>query len=111
MAVEITGVNATPLSGNKTDNAAPTKKTELNELGIKRTSSDVSSVSAAPVDKITLTKQAEDLRMIENAVFAQTGIDSERVDSLKIEIDAGRYDIDVQRVAEKLIEFESLFVA
>jgi flagellar biosynthesis anti-sigma factor FlgM len=63
------------------------------------------------VDKITLTKQAEDLRMIENAVFAQTGIDSERVDSLKIEIDAGRYDIDVQRVAEKLIEFESLFVA
>jgi len=111
MGVEITGVNAAPLSGNKAENTAPTKKTELNELGIKRAPNDASSVSAAPVDKITLTKQAEDLRMIENAVYAQTGIDSERVDSLKVEIDAGRYDIDVQRVAEKLIEFESLFVA
>jgi negative regulator of flagellin synthesis FlgM len=108
MAVEITGVNTTPLSESKTGN---TKKADLNELVTPRAQNEVNSVPATPADKLTLTKQAEDLLKIEDVVYAQTGIDSDRVDSLKVEIDAGRYDINVQRVAEKLLAFEAQFVA
>lgn len=111
MAVDITGVTTTPLSGNKTGSAKTATSNILapNNQGSERA---VTTNTSAPVtDKVTLTPQAEELRMIEKAVNDQTGIDNERVEHLKLEIDSGRYDINTQRVAEKLIEFEMQFVA
>jgi len=106
MAVEITGVTTTPLSGNKAEksNATPGNTIVSGGQGSETT-------PAIPIDKLTLTKQAEELRMIEKEINNQNGIDSERVESLRLEIDAGKYDIDAQRVAEKLIQFEIQFVA
>jgi negative regulator of flagellin synthesis FlgM len=113
MAVEITGITTTPLSDKKTDDsaAATSNVASRSNQDSERTSNTLTSASANPNDKVTLTQQAEELRMIEKAVNEQTGIDNERVESLKIEIDTGRYDINSERVAEKLIEFETLFVA
>lgn len=109
MAVEITGVTKTLLSGNKTDDTKATPGAINSDS--KRIIETTNNIVAPPVDKITLTQQAEELRMIEKAINEQTDIDNERVENLKLEIDAGRYDIDTQRVAEKFIEFEMLFVA
>lgn len=113
MAVEITGITTTPLSDVKNDSSTTTPGNTIasNSEDTKRPANTVISVSGNPNDSITLTKQAEELRMIEKAVNKDTGVDSERVENLKFEIDTGRYDIDSQRVAEKLIEFETLFVA
>ncbi len=110
MAAEITGITKTPLSSNKIDNS---KAASNNTLGDKNQGSEraQTTVTPAPADKITLTRQAEELRMIEKAINDQTGVDNERVEDLKLEIDAGRYDINAQRVAEKLIAFEMMFVA
>jgi negative regulator of flagellin synthesis FlgM len=113
MAVEITSITTTPLSGNKTDGAKTTSPTAIgqNNQGAGQATEPVNSPATTPVDKVTLTQQAADLRMIEKAMNEQTDIDNERIESLKLEIDTGKYDIDAQRVAEKLIEFELLFVA
>jgi negative regulator of flagellin synthesis FlgM len=113
MAVDITGVSTTPLSGNKTDSTKTASSNILdpNNQGSGRAATTVANTTTPITDKITLTQQAEDLRMIEKAVNEQTGVDNERVESLKLEIDSGRYDIDTQRVAEKLIQFEMQFVA
>ncbi len=114
MAIEITGATSTPSSGNKVDNTktTPNSISAPNDQGSGRASTEAANnITATPVDKITLTKQAEDLRMIEKIITEQTDIDNERVESLKLEIDSGRYDIDAQRVAQKFIEFEMLFVA
>jgi len=106
MAVDITGVTTTPLSSNKTESkqTALNGTTTSNGQGLEQT-------TATPIDKVTLTKQAEELRMIEKEINNQDGIDNERIENLKLEINAGRYDIDPQRVAEKFIKFEMLFVA
>ncbi len=109
MAAEITGITKTLLSGNKIDNS---KAASNNTIGEKNQNSErtQTTVTSAPIDKVTLTRQSEELRMIEKAINDQTDVNNERVENLKLEIDAGRYDIDAQRVAEKLIAFEMMFV-
>ncbi len=109
MAAEITGITKTPLSSNKTDNS---KAVSSNTIGEKNQGSEhaQTTITPAPIDKITLTRQAEELRMIEKSINDQSDFDIERVEDLRLEIDAGRYDIDSQRVAEKLIAFEMMFV-
>jgi len=109
MAAEITGITKTPLSGNKIDNSKAASSDTIDNSG--HTKNTVSNVTSAPIDKITLTRQAEELRMIEKSINEQTDFDNERVESLRLEIDAGRYDINSQRVAEKFIEFEMMFIA
>lgn len=106
MAIEITGVTTPPLSGNKTEKSNLTTGNSITQTG-----QGAESNPSTPIDKFTLTKQAEELRMIEKEINKQDGIDNERIESLRLEIDAGRYDIDAQRVAEKLIQFETQFVA
>jgi len=113
MAAEITGMTKTPLSDNKIDNS---KAASSNTIGNKNQNTEhtktiVNTITPAPIDKITLTQQAEELRMIEKNINNQTDFDDERVETLRLEIDAGRYDIDAQRIAEKLIAFEMMFVA
>ncbi len=113
MVAEITGITKTPLSGNKTDNSKADSNNTIGEKnqGSAHTKTTINTITPTSIDKITLTQQAEELRMMEKVVNDQTDFDNERVENLKLEIDAGRYDIDTQRVAEKLIAFELMFVA
>jgi len=113
MAAEITGITKTLLSVNKTDNNKTTSGNTIdrNSQSPERVENMRNTSATTPADKVTLTRQAEELRMIEKSMNNQADFDNERIKNLKIEIDAGRYDIDAQRVAEKLIAFEMLFVA
>jgi negative regulator of flagellin synthesis FlgM len=108
MAVEITGVPGTPLANKQTDTG-----NNVSAVGSKPNSSgvDIAAGSQPTADSFTVSQQAERLRVIESTVNAQPDIDDSRVESLKTAIDAGRYDIDPARVAEKLIALESQFVA
>jgi len=58
-------------------------------------------------DTVTLTPQASQLKGVESTITAQSVIDGERVQSLKSAIDAGAYEINALRVAEKFIQFEN----
>lgn len=113
MAGDIKGVTTTPLLDTKSGASDTTRISKNNSASNPNNPNSLnienSSVSAA--DKLTLTSRAENLHMIETTINAQSDIDSERVASLKIAIDTGRYDVDPLRVAEKLIAFESQFVA
>ncbi len=65
------------------------------------------ATSANRADTVTLTPQASQLKGVESAINAQSVIDGERVQSLKSAIDAGAYEINALRVAEKFIQFEN----
>lgn len=109
MAVEITGVPGAPLPNHQT---AKTDTHNTGVVGLKSgLSNDKATASAPSTDSVTISPQAERLRLIETTVNAQPDVDDARIESLKSAIDAGNYDIDPQRVAEKLIELESQFVA
>ncbi len=63
--------------------------------------------TASRADTVTLTPQASQLKKVESTIDAQSVVDGERVQNLKSAIDAGMYEINAQRVAEKFIQFEN----
>lgn len=103
MAIEITGIPNT---------ATPATQRDNNATGAARSSTDqtVSNNSGhnATVDDVTITQDARNLIKIEADVDKQSEVDHNRVASLKLEIDAGRYNIDPARVAEKFLQFETM---
>lgn len=104
MAVEITGVPGTPLTITQSDKVDPSN-TSTN------THSNTVAIGTPAIDAFTVSARAEELRIIESSVNAQPVVDDVLVKDLKLEIDAGRYDIDPLRVAEKLIALEIQLVA
>ena len=105
MSVEITGLPSKPLPGN--GDSAQTGVTNTNSNNPQSTS----AVALPTPDSITLTRQAENLRSLEADINAQSAVDDERVEHLKLAISSGQFDINPRRVAEKFIQFESQFVA
>jgi len=109
MAVEITGIQGTQIP---TKQAGKTDTNNVNAGDPKANSSNVNAnPGSASSDSFTVSQQAERLRVIESTVNAQPDVDDTRVESLKSAIDAGQYDINPARVAEKLIALETQFVA
>jgi len=104
MAVEITRVPGAQITTNQSD------KPDSNSASKNSPSSTITTGSST-ADSFTVSRRAEELRMIESNINAQSDFNGVRIESLKTEIDAGRYDINPLRVAEKLIELEIQFVA
>lgn len=103
MAVEINGVPGTP--NNQVE------QTSVSSVKTVDSKTHSSNTNTSTADTFTVSPNAEKLRIIESNINAQPDVDGARIDSLKSAIDAGRYDIDPLRVAEKLIELEAQFVA
>jgi negative regulator of flagellin synthesis FlgM len=102
MSIEISGSKNGPTSIN------PTNKADNNNTN-KNVHDSQSTTTKA--DSFVVSQRAETLRILESSINADSGIDATRIESLKIEIDAGRYNVDSARVAEKLIDFEAQLVA
>lgn len=109
MAIEITGVPGTLISNNKPDKLGTTNLDIVNAK--TGSSNNPTNTLSATGDSLSVSNRAEILRALESTINAQPAIDESRVASLKTVIDAGHYDIDPSRVAEKLIAFESQIVA
>lgn len=109
MAVEISGVPGTPTSNKQVEQTGASRVGTVTS----NTSSPSSTVNNGTpnTDSFTVSQQAEKLRVIESNINTQPDIDGARIESLKTAIDAGQYDINPLRVAEKLIELETQFVA
>lgn len=63
-------------------------------------------VRAASSDTVTLTGDAEQLHRLEEAIQQTSGVDSKKVESIKTAIAEGRFEIDSDKIATKLIELE-----
>ncbi len=101
MAVDITGVPPSQPQGA----GGSTKSTPSGSGNAAQTLSPAAPANRA--DTVTLTPQASQLKSVEAEINAQSVIDGERVQSLKSAIDAGMYEINSLRVAEKFIQFEN----
>ena len=68
-------------------------------------SSDDASPSAAG-DRVTLTNTASRLRDIEQQLSNASSIDSARVAEVQSAISNGEYNVDADRIADKMLAFE-----
>ncbi|MGI0116886.1 flagellar biosynthesis anti-sigma factor FlgM [Zooshikella sp. RANM57] len=64
-----------------------------------------SSAEKKPVS-VELSQQAQDLKKLQAQVSQQDGVDSERVQQIKADIAAGRYQVNAEQLANKLLDFE-----
>lgn len=60
-------------------------------------------------DTVSITDAATQLANIENTLSSIPVVDTQRVESLQRAIDEGSFNIDPQRIADKLLRFEGTF--
>ena len=103
MANDISGINS-----SRTHQTG-----ERNVTGAKKESSDstrdTSSRASSGSDKVSLTDTAERLKSLEQQLASQPEVDKGRVSSVQHAISNGEYKVDPERVADKMIDFESSF--
>jgi len=62
--------------------------------------------SSAGSDTVSLTNTAARMRSLENTVASMPVVDSQRVAEIKQAITEGRYQINPERIAEKMLDME-----
>ena len=76
-----------------------------------KSSGDARSSEAAEAggaDQLTLTQSARSLQKIAAAVANAPVVDANKVESVKLAINSGTYNIDAGRIADKILQFERL---
>lgn len=98
MSIDITG-----LPNNKTTNerSSAVKKDSANSEAGKTERADVSTA-----DTVSLTGTAEKLRKLEAALSELPVADEERIEGIRRAVANGTYEIDAQRIADKMLDFE-----
>ncbi|MBU2712709.1 flagellar biosynthesis anti-sigma factor FlgM [Zooshikella harenae] len=75
------------------------------EQSAKQPAVEQTSTEKKPVS-VELSQQAQDLKKLQDQVAQQDGVDSERVQQIKADIAAGRYQVNAEQLANKLLDFE-----
>ncbi len=99
MAHSIDGVGNGPLNPAQ-------QQVQASEVKERERPADTRNESAAPSDRLTLTPQARQLKGLEARVAQMPVVDAEKVQRLRDDIAQGRYQVNPERVAEKMLQFE-----
>ncbi|WMS87637.1 flagellar biosynthesis anti-sigma factor FlgM [Pleionea litopenaei] len=97
MAIDIKQVSTGKLSGATTQNQ---------KVKGRKISDDSESGSDTAIDSVELTGKASMIGAMIQQMMAQPAVDRSRVDPVKEKIDEGRYEIENERVASKMLDFE-----
>ncbi len=100
MAIEIN--NITPTKAQRS-----TDDTKLNQSSDQPSAQQESGKSSA-TDTVSLSDNAVQLGKVELSVATAPVIDTQRVEQLKQAIANGSYEVDAEKVADKLMQFESI---
>lgn len=111
MVIDINRLNnaATPANSGRAGSAQAGGQNQ--GIGTKQPGNAASAEQAKPADKsgesVQLSREAQQLQQVSEKLRDQPSVDNERVAKLKQAIEDGSYQIDNQRVASKLLNFES----
>lgn len=103
MANDISGINSSR-SQHTNDRGVTNKKSESSEA-----SSRPSGNESSGRDKVSLTDTAARLKALEEQLAVQPEIDRDRVGDVQNAISNGKYKVDPERVADKMMNFEASF--
>jgi negative regulator of flagellin synthesis FlgM len=93
--------------GLQNTGAVKTDKIELNQQ--KQQVAQQQAVMSSPVqkqDSVSLTAQAQQFTKAQDKANNSSGIDQEKVDKIKQAIAEGKYKINVEQLAQKIVQFE-----
>jgi len=96
---DITNINSNRASLSSNQSSSIKSRNEASQ-----TSQDESS--AATGDRVTLTNTASRLKNIEQQLNSSSSVDSARVAEVQSAISNGEYNVDADRIADKMLAFE-----
>ncbi|MDH5407727.1 MAG: flagellar biosynthesis anti-sigma factor FlgM [Gammaproteobacteria bacterium] len=105
MANDISGINSSRTQQSGDRGLGNVKKDTKDSAS----SSMTSSGSASGADKVSLTDTAERLQALEQQLAQQPEINKGKVDEVQNAMSSGSYKVNPERVADKMLAFESAF--
>lgn len=112
MVIDINRLNnaTTPANSGRAGSAQAGGQKEA--VGSKQPSTAQNSLEQAPQagksgESVQLSREAQQLQKVSEKLRDQPAVDKERVAQIKQAIADGSYQVDSQRVASKLLNFES----
>lgn len=103
MSIDINGITSSKVP-------APTDDSKLKQ-NVEQQSSNTVSGESSTKDTISLSENAVQLGKIDNSVINAPVVDTQRVEQVKQAISDGSYKIDAEKVADKLMKFESMLTS
>lgn len=102
-------ININSLQGN-TPSSTQVKTDQVEQQTQRQQATVQQNASQAPnqkQDSVSLTPQAQQLTKLTEKASNSSGIDQEKVDKIKQAISEGKYKINVEQLAKRIVEFES----
>lgn len=99
------------ITGLSSSQANSTRARTGEQSNAAKTGSDANAPAQSPSSKgdtVNLSNAAQTLQNVEKKLASAPDVDSERVERLRQEIDSGSYQINAERVAEKMLNFDNL---
>ncbi len=100
MSIEINGIPPSKVPGSSDDSQV--KQTA------EQPSTQQESGKSTTADTVSLSDNAVQLGKLENTVASTPVVDTQRVEQVKQAIREGSYEVDPAKVADKLMQFESI---
>lgn len=99
MAIDISSIgNKNPITTNENQQANQAK-------GQAQSNTPETNASSAK-DTVHITNRAQELQRLQQSIAELPVVDSQKVESIKQALADGTYQIDADKVAEKLLQFE-----
>lgn len=89
------------VGGEKTEQRSQVRQQTLQQTTVQQQS------TASRQDSVSLTPQAQQLKSLQQKASNASGVDQNKVNDVKKAISEGKYEVNIQRLAEKLAAFES----
>jgi len=86
-------------------------RTQQSNNESNRRSAPPAAATTAPSDRVQLTETATLLQNLEKQVAAMPVVDTQRVEAVRGQVEEGRFHVDPERVADKMINLERMINA
>ena len=100
MSIEINGIQPSKVSSATDDSQV--------KQAVEQTSTQQESGKSTTVDTVSLSDNAVQLGKLDNTAVSTPVVDTQRVEQVKQAIKDGTYEVDPAKVADKLMQFESI---
>lgn len=103
MSIDINGISSSKVS-------SPTDDSKL-KPAVEQQTSNPDTGKSSTADTVSLSDNAVQLGKIDNSVIAAPVVDTKRVEEVKQAISDGTYKVDAEKIADKLMKFESILTS
>lgn len=107
MSINFNNVSGANSPNSKVSSDKAEQQAQVKQQGTQQAIVNQQQVAAGGKDSVSLTPQAQQLNKLQHKANNATGVDQDKVNDIKKALAEGKYEVNPQRLAQKLANFES----